>query len=77
MWNTTFRKTQHFYVATVNFNVSVYYRVTKFTHVLVKKQLGSRQKQLAKTVVIKAGAYIVSMEEGQPSMDWKLKNNVF
>ena len=31
----------------------------KFTRVLVKKQLGSR---LRKTVVIKAGAYIVSMD---------------
>ena len=34
----------------------------KFTRVLVKKQLGSRQRQLGKTVVIKAGAYIVSMD---------------
>ena len=33
----------------------------KFTNVLVKKQLGSRQRQLGKTAVIKAGAYIVSM----------------
>ena len=31
----------------------------KFTHVLVKKQLGSR---LGKTAVIKVGAYIVSMD---------------
>ena len=34
----------------------------KFTCVLAKKQLGSRQRQLGKTVVIKAGAYIVSMD---------------
>ena len=34
----------------------------KFTHVLVKKQLGSRQRQLRKTAVIKVGAYIVSMD---------------
>ena len=34
----------------------------KFTRVLVRKQLGSRQRQLGKTVVIKAGAYIVSMD---------------
>ena len=34
----------------------------KFTRVLVKKQLGSRQRQLGKTAVIKAGAYIVSMD---------------
>ena len=33
----------------------------KFTRVLVKKQLRSRQRQLGKTAVIKAGAYIVSM----------------
>ena len=34
----------------------------KFTRVLVKKQLGSRQRQLGKTAVIKAGAYVVSMD---------------
>ena len=34
----------------------------KFTRVLVKQQLGSRQRQLGKTVVMKAGAYIVSMD---------------
>ena len=34
----------------------------KFTRVLVKKQLGSQQRQLGKTAVIKAGAYIVSMD---------------
>ena len=34
----------------------------KFTRVLVKKQLGSRQRQLGKTAVIKAGAYIVSID---------------
>ena len=34
----------------------------KFTHVLVKKQLGSPQRQLGKTVVVKAGAYFVSMD---------------
>ena len=33
----------------------------KFTCVLVKKQLESRQRQLGKTAVVKAGAYIVSM----------------
>ena len=62
----------------VNFNVSVYYRVTmdniivyvyyyypwcyvKSTRV-VEKQLESRQRQLGKTAVIKAGAYIVSTD---------------
>ena len=47
-----FEKTQCLYVATVNFNVSVYNRVTytyKFTRVLVEKQLGSQQRQLGKT----------------------------
>ena len=34
----------------------------KFARVLVKKQLGSRQRQLGKTAVIKVGAYIVSMD---------------
>ena len=34
----------------------------KFTHVLVKKQLGSWQRQLGKTAVVKAGAYVVSMD---------------
>ena len=34
----------------------------KFTCVLVKKELGSRQRQLGKTAVIKEGAYIVSMD---------------
>ena len=34
----------------------------KFTRVLVKKLLGSQQRQLGKTAVIKAGAYIVSMD---------------
>ena len=50
-----FKKT---YVATVNFNVSVYYGVAC---VLVKKQLGSQQRQLEKPVVT-TGAYIVSMD---------------
>ena len=34
----------------------------KFTCVLVKKQLDSRKRQLGKTAVVKAGAYIVSMD---------------
>ena len=34
----------------------------KLTRVLVKKQLGSRQKQLGKTAVVEAEAYIVSMD---------------
>ena len=33
----------------------------KFTCVLVKKQLESQQRRLGKTAVVKAGAYIVSM----------------
>ena len=58
MRNATFRETQCFYVATVNFKVSI----CTFTRVLVKKQLGSWQRQLGKTVVVKAEAYIVSMD---------------
>ena len=34
----------------------------KFTRVFVKKQLESRQRQLGKTAVVKAEAYIVSMD---------------
>ena len=34
----------------------------RFTRVLVKKQLESRQRQLGKTAVVKAEAYIVSMD---------------
>ena len=34
----------------------------KFTRVLVKKQLKSQQRQLGKTAIVKAGAYIVSMD---------------
>ena len=34
----------------------------KFTRVLVKKQLGIPQRQLGKTVIVKVGAYIVSMD---------------
>ena len=54
-------KAQCFYVATVN--LSPYTIVSrKFKHVLVKKQLGSQKRQLGKTAVVKAGAYIVSMD---------------
>ena len=34
----------------------------KFTRVLVKKQLETRQRQLGKTAVVKVEAYIVSMD---------------
>ena len=34
----------------------------KFTRVFVKKQLGSWQRHLGKTAVVKAGAYIVFMD---------------
>ena len=34
----------------------------KFTRVLVKKQLESRQRQLGRTSVVKAEAYIVYMD---------------
>ena len=54
---------QCFYIAKVNFNVSLYYRVTlTYIRVLVKQQLESRRRQLEKTTVVSAGAYIVSMD---------------
>ena len=54
-----FEKTQCCYVAMI----SPYTIVSrKFTRVLAKKQLESRQRQLGKTAVVKAGAYIVSMD---------------
>ena len=34
----------------------------KSPHVVVKKQLESRHRQLGKTAVVKAGAYIVSID---------------
>ena len=34
----------------------------KFTRVLVKKELGSQQRQLEKTAVVKVEAYVVSMD---------------
>ena len=34
----------------------------KLTRVLVKRQLESSQRQLGKTAVVKAGAYIVSID---------------
>ena len=34
----------------------------KFTCFLVKRELGSRQRQLGKPAVVKEGAYIVSIE---------------
>ena len=54
-----FEKTQCFYVAAVNFNVSVYYCVTHIYTCSCKK---SRQRQLGKTAVVKAEAYVVSMD---------------
>ena len=57
-----FEKTQRLYVAMVNL-MSLYTIVLrKFTCILVKKQLGSQQRQLGKTAVIEAGSYIVSMD---------------
>ena len=57
-----FEKPQCFYVATLNL-MSLYTIVSrKFTRILVKKQLGSRQRQLGKTTIVKAEAYIVSMD---------------
>ena len=42
------------------------------------KSLGSQQRQLGKTSVIKVGAYIVSLwTETQPYTDWKLVKSEF
>ena len=51
--------TQCFYVATCLRILSCY---VKLTLVLVKTQLESCQRQLEKSVVVKAGAYIVSID---------------
>ena len=54
-----FEKTQCF----LRCYVSPYTIVLReLTRVLVKRQLGSRQRQLGKTAVVKAGAYVVSID---------------
>ena len=40
----------------------MYVCYVKLTRVLVKRQLESRQRQFGKTAVVKAGAYIVSID---------------
>ena len=37
-----------------------------------KRQLESRQRQLEKTAVVKAGTYIVSIDKKKPYINWKL-----
>ena len=54
-----FEKMQCFYVATC---LGILLCYVKLTRVLVKRQLESRQRQLEKTAVVKAGAYIVSID---------------
>ena len=54
-----FEKMQCFYVATC---LRILSCCIKFTRVLVKWQLQSRQRQLGKRAVVKAGAYIVSID---------------
>ena len=54
-----FEKTQCFYVATCLRMLLCY---EKLTHVFVKRQLESCQRQLGKTVVVKVRAYIVSID---------------
>ena len=54
-----FKKTQCFYVAMCLCILLCY---VKLTSVVVKWQLESRQRQLEKTAVVKAGAYIVSID---------------
>ena len=53
-----FEKTQCFYIAT---HLRILSCHVNLTHVLVKRQLESCQRHLEKTVVVKAGAYIVSI----------------
>ena len=60
-----FKKTQCFYVATYLCILSYYITLTR---VLVKRQLESRQRRLEKTVVVKVGAYIVSI--GRKTGSW-------
>ena len=53
----------------LNLNVSVYYIVFRKIDVfLKKKQLEIQQRQFGKMVIVKAGAYIVSVrgEKGEP-----------
>ena len=66
-----------FYVATVNC-LHILSCYIKFTCV-VKKQLGSRQRQLGKTAIVEVGDYIVSMDRKtrQPYEDWKLLKSLF
>ena len=54
-----FEKTQCVYVATCLRILSCY---EKLTHVFVKRQLESCQRQLGRTAVVKAVAYIVSID---------------
>ena len=49
----------------------------KFTRVLVKKQLESRQRQLGKTAVVKVEAYIVSMDRKTTVYGLKLVKSRF
>ena len=56
MRNATFQENATFYVAMC---LSCY---IKLTRVLVQRQLESRQRQLGKIAVVKAGAYIVSID---------------
>ena len=71
-----FEKAQCFYVATVNFIVSVYYCVHKFTCVLVKMQLASQQRHLGKTVVVQVGAFI-AIDRKTTDMDLKQVKSQF
>ena len=45
----------------------------KLTHVLVKRQLESWQRQLEKTVVVKAGAYIVHVSIDRKTTVYRLE----
>ena len=58
-----FEKMQCFYAVTVNCSLRKLSCYIKSTRVLVKRQLESQKRQLEKTPVVKAGAYIVSIDK--------------
>ena len=69
-----FEKTQCFYIATCLRIPSCY---KKLTHVFVKRQLESHQRQFGKTAVVKAGAYIVSIDGKTTVYRLEAGENVF
>ena len=82
LWNETHRETRN---GTFRENAMFlrYYRkfqclhilssYVKLTHVLVKRQLESWQRQLEKTAVVKAGAYIVHVSIDRKTTVYRLE----